>query len=127
MMGEVIWRSLNRGFSLCFISMPPQDFFGFECRHHKRTANSSGTTHHMAAMDLPLPPPTIFRLSLYFFLKFLFSLRERAASGLQSQGDGSELWCKMEGALQLYAADQTCQGQMGETYDFSKSFEPLWT
>lgn len=50
-------------------------FFGLECRHHnKRTANSSGTAYHRDGMGLP--PLTIFRPRMYFFLKALLSLRE---------------------------------------------------
>lgn len=68
-----MWKTLNRGLSLCLISTLPQVFFGLECKHHKeRTANSSGTAHHRAGMGLP--PLTIFRPRLYFFLKSLFSL-----------------------------------------------------
>lgn len=101
-----MWRTLNRDLSLRLISML-QVFFGLERRHHnKRTANSSGIAHHRAGTGLP--SLTIFRPRLYFFLKSLFFLRESAASGLLSQGDGRESWCKMEGAQHgFYAADQT--------------------
>lgn len=102
MMRQVMWRILNKGLSLCLISMLPQVFFGLECRHHnKRTANSSGTAHHRAGTGLP--PLTIFRPRLYFFLKALSCLRE-GSSGPSSQGDGRESWCKVEGAQQGFCA-----------------------